>query len=120
MTEKEKKMMEEYTERMIEMSTEYDKESYLSNDIPQILSDDTPTTPIVTLTFPIEGEYSWNSKAAVSYLEMALALYNLANKRSEHKHTPSEEEYAFWNRFSDEVNKVLEDHNISELIFSMP
>lgn len=71
----------------------------------------------VSLIFPLP-EDKWEASLALRSLDMALALYDLSMQRSYHKHVDDEEEYEFWERFSEEVNKVLEEKNLFDLVIA--
>ena len=70
--------------------------------------------PECTVRFPLP-ENKWEAELALRALDMALVLYDFSMQRSYHKHVEDAEEYAFWERFSDEVVRILEDRGLFEL-----
>jgi len=65
-----------------------------------------------------EDEYDF--EAAAKAMQLSLALYDLLHSRSSHKHEPSAQEYDFWDRVTDEVQKQLSNRGILELVERMP
>lgn len=73
----------------------------------------------VTLSFTFQVG-SWDSKAVTQYTDMAILLSSLRNKVFEHKHSHDENELHFWERFSQEVMRELEEYDLTDVINTIP
>lgn len=67
-----------------------------------------------TFTFNY-SENEWEIKAVSRILDMGLVFSDMINKVFEFRKN-SEEEEVFWNRFSKEVRKILEENHLLDLI----
>lgn len=75
----------------------------------------TKSSSEVILKFPIPEE-KYDAELALRSLDMALALNDLSMQRSYHKYEEDKNEYAFWERFSKEVNNIIEDRGLFNLV----
>lgn len=101
-------------EEQSDLMNMYETETRYFDENPQRSQIDT-----VTLSFTFQVG-SWDSKAVTQYTDMAVLLNSLRNKVFEHKHNPNADELHFWERFSQEVMRELEEYDLTDVINTIP
>ena len=75
-----------------------------------------PESPTVTYTFPNTYDYKWEIEAIPRITDFGIVMSEMLLQGSYHKHTTDEDEYDFWNRFSNEVTIMLENHDLMDIV----